>query len=68
MAKKKKLSKSDSRIHHEIEVLPHTRPDGTVIWLWACQNGCYDATPYDKSSRTEAEKIASQHASVLRDN
>lgn len=68
MGKLKKLSKSDSRVHHEIEIFDHRRSDGVVLWLWACQHGCYDATPYDKTSYDQARKLASDHASVLRDN
>lgn len=63
----KKLSKSDSRIHHEVEVFSHASTEGTK-WLWACQHGCYDATPYDKFSRAEANRLAQAHASVLREN
>lgn len=64
----KKLSKSDSRIQHEVEVFDFRRADGTVLWLWACQHGCYDTTPYDKQSYEQARKLALDHASALRDN
>lgn len=68
MGKLKKLSKSDSRIHHEVEVFNYLAKDGSTIWLWACQHGCYDNAPYNKSSYEEARKLANDHASVLRDN
>lgn len=61
----KKLSKSNSDIFHEVEVFPHNR-NGEVVWLWACQHGCYDQTPYDKSSELEANKLAEEHSSVAR--
>lgn len=68
MAKLKKLSKSDSRIHHETEVIDYNSKTGETLWLWACQHGCYDDTPYDKTSYHEAKRLANNHSSVLRDN
>lgn len=62
MARLKKLSKSSTPTTPEFEVLPHDRPDGTRLWLWACEQGCYDGTAYDKTSRDEALKLAQRHS------
>lgn len=56
----KKLSKSEP-LTPEFEVSPFDRKDGTRIWLWACMQGCYDATPYDRTSRIAAEQAAQRH-------
>lgn len=62
MAKLKKLSKSEPT-QPGFEVFPHDRRDGARIWLWACDQGCYDDTPYDRASRTDAERTAQRHTS-----
>lgn len=62
MAKLKKLSKSTPSMPSF--VLPFDRKDGTRVWLWACDQGCYDGTPYDKASRKEAERLAQRHISL----
>lgn len=61
MAKLKKLSKS-TPTPPEYEIEPFDHKDGSRVWLWACSHGCYDATPYDKTSRAEAEKLAIAHS------
>lgn len=68
MGKLKKLSKSDSISYHETEVFDFNSKTGETLWLWACQHGCYDSTPYDKTSYSEAQRLANNHSSVPRDN
>lgn len=60
MAKLKKLSKSE-KAPAAFEVLPCTRKDGTTVWLWACDNGCYDDTPYNRADPVDAERTAQRH-------
>lgn len=64
--KMKKLSKSSDPIHHEVEVFQSSvsKRKGEPVWLWACQHGCYDSTPYDMSDKKEAEKLANKHRSI----
>ena len=66
MAKLKKLSKSE-KAPAAFEVLPYTRQDGLTVWLWACDQGCYDNTPYDRSDPVDAERtvVAGHHTSLF---
>ena len=62
VAKLKKLSKSE-KAPAAFEVLPYTRKDGLTVWLWACDQGCYDDTPYDRTDPIDAERVAQRHVS-----
>ena len=60
MAEKlKKLSKSKPA-PTSFEVLPYTRKTGETVWLWACEQSCYDG-PHAASSKLEAEQWAQRH-------
>ena len=62
MAKLKKLSKSE-KAPAAFEILPYARKDGLTVWLWACDQGCYDDTPYDRTDPVDAERTAQRHVS-----
>ena len=59
--KLKKLSKS-TPTQTSFEVLPYTRKTGETVWLWACEQSCYDG-PHAAPDKLEAEKMAQRHIS-----
>lgn len=63
MASLMKMSKS-TPAPPSYEVLAYHRKDGTTSWLWACEQGCYDDAPYDKTSREDTERAASRHVAT----
>ena len=65
MATLKKLSKSDPAPTPSYEVLAYLRKDGTTAWLWACEQGCYDDSVYDKTSREDTERVANRHVATV---
>lgn len=58
----RKLSKSTSNAPIGFEILPFVRASGEEIWLWACEQNCYDA-PHAFPDRKDAERAAQRHAS-----
>lgn len=66
--KLKKLSKSNEPSYHDVEVFQSSVSKSKSVpeWLWACQHGCYDDTPYNKTNKSEAEKLANKHRSTSR--
>lgn len=47
------------------EVLPYHRKDGTLAWIWVCEQGCADSAPYDKTSREDTERAANHHVATV---